>query len=102
MRGRTADVADEPGVGDSTLGAGGGSGVVGGCAGRLAPVEVGHDRVVAKLGEPSDDLLGAAVVAGHVVDHDNPAAWPVARRTYDVGLDLLAVVSSDPDGFCTH
>src|SRR6202000_2576995 len=96
--GGSADVAEQAVVWDSALCSGGRGGVIRGGVRRLAPGQVRHDDVVAKLGEAADDLLGAAVIAGHVVDHANAAAWPIAVRSCGVGLDLDAVVTGDSDG----
>ncbi len=97
MRRGAGDVTDEPLVRHAALGPGRRRGVVRGCARSLPPVEVGTDRVVPELGETAHDLLAPAVVAGHVVDDDHSAAWPVDVGSGDVRLDLVTVVSFEFD-----
>ena len=93
---RTGDVADALGVGHPARLAGRGG------VGRLRPrgvamEQVGADGVVAVDREGANDLLGGAVVAGHVVDHDHPAVPALVERDGLVRLDLVAVVARDCD-----
>src|SRR5512132_2494497 len=94
--GGAVDVADQALVGHAAGGPGGRGGVVGAGAGRVPPVQVGHDRRAPVGREGPGDLLGRLVVAGHVVDHDHAGGGAGAGRMGQVGRDLVALVAGDP------
>ena len=76
---------------------GGRGGIVGRGAGRLAPVQIGADRVVAELGEASGDLLGGSVVTRHVVDDHHATPGLRAAGPGQIGLDLITAMTGDLD-----
>ena len=99
---RARDVADQPVVRHPALGPRRRRRVVRAGPGRLAVVQVRADGQVAVRGELPGDLLAALVVPGHVMDHDHAAVGARAERPGEVGLDLVAAMSSDADGLGQH
>src|SRR5690348_5575852 len=65
-------------------------------------MQVGADRQVAVRGELPGDLLGALVVPGHVVDHDDAPVGAGTEWPGQVGLDLVSAVAGDADRLGHH
>src|SRR6185437_10418280 len=84
-------------VGHAALGPGHGGGVVGGCAGRVTPVEVRHQGRVALSGELPGDFLRLRVVPRHMVDDYHTAEHPGLEGPGEIGLDLVPAVPGNTD-----
>ena len=96
------DVADESLVGHSSERPDDGGGVVRGGTGRLPAVEVRADRQITVRRELARDLLHPFVVAGHVVDHHDPATAVLTERLGEISLDLVAAVAREADRLCSQ
>src|SRR5262249_120718 len=90
---------DEPVVGYAPGRAHGGRRVIGVSARSVARVQVGTHRVVPGHRQPSDELLGLAVVPRHVVDPHHATARPGREGHPATALDLAAAVTADADRF---
>ena len=99
---RAADVADALLVGHAAGLERRGGRVGGRRAGGVAVEQVRADRAVAVDRERAHHLLGRAVVAGHVVDHDDAGERSRAERAGEVRLDVVAAVAGEGHGLRHH
>ena len=73
--------------------------VGGGVALTFAEVQVGGDADVAVVGQLTSHFLGSLVPAGHVMNQDDAGEGAGAQGPGQVGVNLVAVVAIDVDGF---
>jgi hypothetical protein len=60
-------------------------------------MQVGANRVIAKFGEPSGDLLRGPIEPRQVMDDDDAAPIVAGVGAGQVGLDLVAIVAAHAD-----
>src|SRR5262249_6698586 len=66
---------------------------------RLTEVQVGADGHVPVVRESPGDLLRRPVPAGHMVDHDDAGVGTGSEGPRQVGVDLVASVTTHQNGF---